>query len=46
MSWVNSTADDVSRGVRRAPLEELRRNVIAAGLAPGERDGRFVILAG
>lgn len=33
--------DDTSRGVRRAPLEEIRRNVAAAGLTSVERDGRF-----
>jgi len=37
--------DDTSRGSRRAPLEEIRRNIIAAGLTPVERDGRFVLLA-
>lgn len=38
--------DDTSRGTRRAPLEEVRRNIAAAGLAPVERDGRFASLAG
>ena len=28
-------------GPRRAPLEEIRRNIQAAGLEPVERDGRF-----
>ena len=33
---------DVSRhGPRRAPLEEITRNIRAAGLVPVERDGRF-----
>ncbi len=45
-------ADDVDRvsasdrpelGPRRAPLEELRRNVRAASLVPVERNGRFEI---
>jgi aminodeoxyfutalosine synthase len=42
-------ADDVdavspeegSEGPRRAPLEEIRRNIRAAGLEPVERNGRF-----
>ena len=38
--------DDSSRGSRRAPLEEIRRNITAAGLTPVERDGRFASLAG
>ncbi len=38
--------DDTSRGTRRAPLEEIRRNISAAGLTPMERDGRFASLAG
>lgn len=38
--------DDASRGARRAPLEEIRRNITAAGLTPAERDGRFASLAG
>jgi aminodeoxyfutalosine synthase len=33
--------DDHSQGVRRAPLEEVRRNIRAAGLEPVERGGRF-----
>jgi aminodeoxyfutalosine synthase len=36
-----STADDGGTGPRRAPLEEIRRNIQAAGLEPIERDGRF-----
>jgi aminodeoxyfutalosine synthase len=36
-----SPVDDLSAGRRRAPLEEVRRNVRAAGLEPVERDGRF-----
>ncbi|MBP7778774.1 MAG: hypothetical protein KA371_16785 [Acidobacteria bacterium] len=38
--------DDLTRGARRAPLEEIRRNIVAAGLTPVERDGRFASLAG
>ena len=36
-----SAADDVGTGPRRAPIEEIRRNIQAAGLEPIERDGRF-----
>ncbi len=36
-----SAADDTGTGPRRAPLEEIRRNIQAAGLQPVERDGRF-----
>lgn len=36
-----SPVDDLSEGPRRAPLEEIRRNIRAAGLEPVERDGRF-----
>jgi aminodeoxyfutalosine synthase len=37
-----SPSDEAPEGRRRAPLEELRRNVEAAGFTPVERDGRFV----
>ena len=37
-----SPSDDAPEGRRRAPLEELRRNIEAAGFSPVERDGRFV----
>ena len=33
--------DDQSLGPRRAPLEEVRRNIRAAGYEPAERTGRF-----
>jgi aminodeoxyfutalosine synthase len=33
--------DDLGEGRRRAPLEEVRRNITAAGLEPVERDGRY-----
>jgi 2-iminoacetate synthase ThiH len=33
--------DDVSQGYRRSPLEEIRRNIRAAGYEPVERTGRF-----
>jgi aminodeoxyfutalosine synthase len=36
-----SPADDAGTGPRRAPLEEIRRNIQAAGFEPVERDGRF-----
>jgi aminodeoxyfutalosine synthase len=39
-----SPADDLSEGPRRAPLEEIRRNIRAAGLDPVERNGRFELL--
>jgi len=36
-----SASDDASEGRRRAPLEEIRRNIQAAGFEPVERDGRL-----
>ena len=36
-----SPHDDMSEGPRRAPLEEIRRNIVAAGQEPVERNGRF-----
>ena len=36
-----SPADEAPEGRRRAPLEEIRRNIEAAGFEPVERDGRF-----
>jgi aminodeoxyfutalosine synthase len=39
-----SPIDDLSEGRRRAPLEEVRRNIEAAGLLPVERDGRFDVV--
>jgi aminodeoxyfutalosine synthase len=36
-----SAIDDLSEGRRRAPREEVERNIRAAGLQPVERDGRF-----
>jgi len=36
-----SAADDQSQGRRRAPLEEILRNIRAAGQEPVERNGRF-----
>jgi aminodeoxyfutalosine synthase len=36
-----SAAGESPEGRRRAPLEEIRRNIEAAGFEPTERDGRF-----
>ncbi len=36
-----SPSDDAPDGRRRAPLEEVRRNIEAAGFSPAERDGRW-----
>lgn len=41
-----SASDDASEGRRRAPLEEIRRNIEAAGFVPVERDGRYRIAEG
>ena len=40
-----SASDEAPDGRRRSPLEEVRRNVEAAGFSPAERDGRFVEIA-
>ena len=40
-----SAQDDTGEGRRRAPLEEIRRNIRAAGFGPVERNGRFDVLA-
>ena len=40
-----SASDDATEGRRRAPLEEIRRNIQAAGFEPVERDGRFTVSA-
>jgi aminodeoxyfutalosine synthase len=37
-------SDDAPDGRRRAPLEEVRRNIEAAGFTPTERDGRFAVV--
>jgi aminodeoxyfutalosine synthase len=34
-------SDDAPLGPRRAPLEEVRRNILAASLTPVARTGRF-----
>jgi 2-iminoacetate synthase ThiH len=36
-----SPDDETSEGRRRAPLEEIRRNIRAAAQEPVERNGRF-----
>ena len=40
-----SATDEAPDGRRRAPLEEVRRNIEAAGFSPAERDGRFNVVA-
>jgi aminodeoxyfutalosine synthase len=40
-----SAEEETGEGRRRAPLEEIRRNIIAAGQEPVERNGRFDVLA-
>ena len=40
-----STEDPAAEGRRRAPVEEIRRNIRAAGLEPAERNGRFDLIA-
>jgi len=40
-----TASDEAPLGQRRAPLEDVRRNIEAAGLEPAERDGRFAIVA-
>jgi len=37
-------SDDAPDGRRRAPLEEVRRNIQAAGFEAAERDGRFALI--
>jgi aminodeoxyfutalosine synthase len=41
-----SAEEDGGEGRRRAPLEEIRRNIRAAGLEPIQRNGRFEPMAG
>jgi hypothetical protein len=40
-----TASDEAPDGRRRAPLEEVRRNIEAAGFSPAERDGRFTVLS-
>jgi aminodeoxyfutalosine synthase len=39
-----TASDQAADGRRRAPLEEVRRNIEAAGFQPVERDGRYELL--
>ena len=41
-----TASDDAPDGRRRAPIEEVRRNIEAAGFTPAERDGRFQVERG
>jgi aminodeoxyfutalosine synthase len=38
-------SDESPDGRRRAPIEEVRRNIEAAGFTPAERDGRFAVVS-
>jgi aminodeoxyfutalosine synthase len=38
-----TASDDAPDGRRRAPIEEVRRNIEAAGFIPAERDGHFQV---
>ena len=40
-----SASDEAPEGRRRAPLEEIRRNIEAAGFEAIERTGRFAVLS-
>jgi aminodeoxyfutalosine synthase len=39
-----SASDEAPEGRRRAPLEEITRNILAAGFEPVERTGRFTAI--
>jgi aminodeoxyfutalosine synthase len=39
-----TASDEAPDGRRRAPIEEVRRNIEAAGFIPAERDGRFTLV--
>ena len=39
-----TASDEAPDGRRRAPLEDVRRNIQAAGFEPAERDGRFALI--
>jgi aminodeoxyfutalosine synthase len=41
-----SPSDESTHGPRRAPLEEIRRNIRAAGFEPVERNARFELATG
>jgi 2-iminoacetate synthase ThiH len=40
-----TASDDAPDGRRRAPIEEVRRNIEAAGFIPAERNGRFTLVS-
>jgi len=40
-----TASDEMPDGRRRAPLEDVRRNIQAAGLDATERDGRFAVVS-
>lgn len=40
-----SPSEEAPEGRRRAPLEEIQRNIEAAGFQPAERTGRFTVIA-
>ena len=40
-----AASDEAPDGRRRAPLEELRRNIEAAGFTAAERDGLFNVIS-
>jgi hypothetical protein len=39
-----TSIDDPALGVRRAAAEDVRRNIVSAGFAPVERDGRWITI--
>jgi aminodeoxyfutalosine synthase len=39
-----TASEEAPEGRRRAPLEDVRRNIQAAGFTPAERDGRFAVV--
>jgi hypothetical protein len=41
--WGISASDAAPEGRRRAAVEEIRRNIAAAGFEPAERDGRYAV---
>jgi hypothetical protein len=43
--WGVSASDASPEGRRRAAIEEIRRNIEAAGFEPVERDGRYGVIA-
>jgi hypothetical protein len=40
-----TASDEAPDGRRRAPIEDVRRNIEAAGFTPAERDGRFAVVS-